>query len=444
MRVRPRTAAITALGLSGLLAAVAGQVVAAQTGPGPAEGKALANAGVVQQNDLPEGYAASATAAKATDDTGERAFYECMATTAPTPVAQSRGSVFVQADKAGTPEASSSQVDSVARVLEDSDAASANQELRRSDKGADCFKQQLLASIAQTPDVKDATATTKLVPITVEGADEAWAYAFDFNYVAKDQPAAGTGYLVGSRVGETLIDVTYAGAGRELSAEEAAAIAKEPVARVKKVVGNAKPQTKGHDSEPAAPGEEPADEAKAGLSELGDQVRSGAEAAKPKDDSEQDKSENTEPISPEIPSLSGRPGSDSPTPAQGKEQSAPAAPAAPAAPEAPAAPQEQSTTPGAPGVDPLPPAEGSQPAAPQDQSAPSSPGVVNPAPPAAGEPAAPAAPEANAAPPADATQPAAVPAAPQGPAEDSTLPGVNPIPGPEGSPIGGAVTPPQN
>lgn len=396
MRVRPRTAVTVALGLSGLLAVVAGQV-AANTGPSTDQAEALAAAGVVQQSDLPKGYFAPPMAANAADEEAqESAYYECLGTAAPAPVARNSGSVFVHADKAGSPGGSSSQVDSKARVLPDSDAAAAAQQLLGSEKGADCFKEQLLASINRMPDVTKPEATSTLVPISVKDADEAWAYKFDFSYLTKDKPVGGNGFVVGSRVGETLLDVTYAGSGREFTAEEAAGIARAAVERVKQVVGNSKSKVDGHDTEP---GGKPAKNEKSAPSadrddkaiEIDPQT-APIEKSKSADEPKQDSG-----IAPELPSL--RPGATDDA-------------AAPAEKAGPTAPQEQANV---PGVDPVPPTEGGQPApaAPDQAAVPVAPGV-DPVPPAAeGSQFAPAAPDA--------------PAPPDAPAVPGA-PGVDPVP----------------
>ncbi|MGQ0846360.1 MAG: hypothetical protein ACT4QF_19725 [Sporichthyaceae bacterium] len=237
MRIRPTTAAL-AVGLSGLLAASSvgpAAAVAALTEP---EAKAIANAGVVQQGDLPAGYFPPPTAAKKADTAADEAFYACLGTAQPTYLARNQGAVFVYAENVGSPGGVSSQVDSSAGVTTAAEAI-ANQTALRSEKGAECFRQQLAATIARSG-AADAQVGAKLEPVTVKGADEAWAYHFAFAYSANGQQAAGNGYLLGVRVGQALLKVTYAGGGRELTLAEAAAIAASPAARAAQVAKTAK------------------------------------------------------------------------------------------------------------------------------------------------------------------------------------------------------------
>lgn len=238
MRVRPTTA-VLAVGLTGLLAAASANPAAAVAALTEPEARAIANAGVVQQGDLPAGYFPPPTAAKQASDESEAAFYKCVGVPAPTYLARNQGPVFVYAEKVGSPGGTSTQVDSSADVASSLAEATANQASLRSEKAAECFRQQLADTIGRSG-ATESQVGAKLEAATVKGADEAWAYHFAFAYKQNGQQAGGNGYVLGVRVGQALMKVTYAGGGRELTLAEATAIAGSPAGRAAQVAKTAK------------------------------------------------------------------------------------------------------------------------------------------------------------------------------------------------------------
>lgn len=232
MRTRRRVAALT-LGLSGVLAAsLAGPAGAATVMTKP-QAKAVAAAGVVKNEDLPKGFFSPPFTASEPDRGDESAYYTCLGVKQPAFMARNTGSTFVTGKNLGKDDAWTAEVGSSADVADSVEAAEADQAAQRTAKAVGCYREQLAKDLARAGDLK--SVGVELVPATVAGADEAWAYQLSWTVTRDKQELSGNGYLVASRAGQALLKVLYTGSGKQFTVAEVTELAAKPLARAKQV-----------------------------------------------------------------------------------------------------------------------------------------------------------------------------------------------------------------
>ncbi len=230
MRISRTSAALTVglVGLLGLTSTGPAGAAAALTKP---QAKAIANVAVVMQKDLPKQYFTPPRSANEPDRKDERAFYKCLGIAEPSYLGRNVGMKFLYADKVGSPEATTLEVDSKADVVDSVDAAVANQQKLRTAKAVSCYRERLVKAISRNLRGTPKAVAVELLEATVAGADEAWAYRVTFTISSGGRDVSGNGYVLGARVGQALLTVAYTGSGKDFALDEVTALAAKPVAR---------------------------------------------------------------------------------------------------------------------------------------------------------------------------------------------------------------------
>ena len=198
----------------GALVAAAVQPVGAASDQDRDKAAAVTQAGVVVQNDIPTAF----TAGRPTDRTASRddaAFDRCLGVSPPEYVARNRGTSWVYWENVGSSEERAVGIFSTAAVTRSPAAATAHQRGMRTAAAAECYRENLRTMIARDLHSTPALVSVDVVPAKVKGADEAWAWQFSFNRMYNGEERSGKGYVVGSRVGRTLLTLTVLG-NREL------------------------------------------------------------------------------------------------------------------------------------------------------------------------------------------------------------------------------------
>ncbi|MGQ0846358.1 MAG: hypothetical protein ACT4QF_19715 [Sporichthyaceae bacterium] len=199
------------------------------------EAQAVAAAGVVRSTDLPPGYFGPPPGiASDPDGESEREFYACLGSGQPAYLARNRGGTFLFAEKVGTPQAVEVAVHSTADVADAQEAAVADQENLRTSKGARCYKKRLESHL-RAKRLTPKRLSVDLVRAVVPGADEAWVYRVEFAVTRQGEELERHGFVVGSRVGEALLEVSYLAGGRKADLATVLELAAKPVARVRQV-----------------------------------------------------------------------------------------------------------------------------------------------------------------------------------------------------------------
>jgi hypothetical protein len=229
MRVRWVTA--VALVCGGVLAGV--QPVEAASDPQLHKAESVARAGVVLRDDIPIAFTES-RAPEHNADRDDKAFAACLGTT-PRYVAWNRGTSWVYWENLGTVQERAIGIFSTASVAPAVGDAVAEQQTMRTDQAAQCYRERLATMISRDLRSRPESVNVDVVAATVKGADEAWAWQFTFNRMYEGMELSGKGYVVGSRVGRTLLTVTVLG-NRELGELPAMLdLAAQPVRRVRAV-----------------------------------------------------------------------------------------------------------------------------------------------------------------------------------------------------------------
>lgn len=223
---------VLALVCGGVLAGT--QPVEAASDPSQRKAESVARAGVILQNDIPLAFTAS-RAGDGDADRDDATFAACLGRTAPVSVARTRGTSWVYWENLGTSQERSVGIFSTASVLQATGEATAEQRVMRTDRATRCYRERLRTMIARDLDSTPDAVSVDLVAATVKGADEAWAWQFSFLRTYQGEERSGKGYVVGSRVGRTLLTLTVLG-NRELGDLPAMLdLAAQPVARVRSV-----------------------------------------------------------------------------------------------------------------------------------------------------------------------------------------------------------------
>lgn len=198
----------------GALLAAAGQPVGAASGMDREKAAAVSEAGVVLQSDIPIAF----TAGRSTDRAASRddaAFHKCLGVSPPTYLALNRGTSWVYWENLGSSQERSVGIFSTAAVTKSPAAAMTHQRAMGTSAGADCYRETLRTMIARDLHSTPELVNVDLMPAKVKGADEAWAWQFSFNRIFRGEEHSGKGYVVGSRVGRTVLTLTVLG-NREL------------------------------------------------------------------------------------------------------------------------------------------------------------------------------------------------------------------------------------
>lgn len=224
MRTAATAVAVT-LGLCGLLASSA----AAITRP---EAQAVAAAGVVRAGDLPRNYFSPPRTSAEPDRSAEVEFYGCLGSRQAKYLARDLGPTFLYAEGLGTPQGKSVSVASTADVATEQEAAAADQQNLRTTKAARCYRKRLDSQL-RAQRVRPKAVSVTLVPAAVPGADEAWAYRYTFTVSNAGTEVSRAGFVVGARVGQALLSVSYTVGGQQVSLATVTELAAKPVARVR-------------------------------------------------------------------------------------------------------------------------------------------------------------------------------------------------------------------
>lgn len=229
------TTTVVAAGLCGVMLTLGASPAVAGAGLSAPEAQAIASAGVVRASDLPPGYFGPPPGVAATPDSeGEEEFYACLGAGQPDYLARNRGGAFLFAEKVGTPQATEVAVHSAADVADAEAAAIADQENLRTSKGARCYSKRVDAHLRATR-LAPKQLSVDLVRAVVPGADEAWAYRVEFVVTRQGKDVARNGFVVGARVGEALLEVSYLAGGQQAALATVLDLAAKPVARVRQV-----------------------------------------------------------------------------------------------------------------------------------------------------------------------------------------------------------------
>jgi hypothetical protein len=232
MRTRRRIAALT-VGLSGVLAATLAGPAGAATVLTKPQAKAIVAAGVVKNDDLPKGFFSPPFTAAEPDRADEVEYYTCLGVKRPEFLARNTGTTFLTGKNLGKDDAWTLEVGSSADVVDSLEVAEADQAAQRTAKAVSCYREQLAEDLSRGAELK--SVGVELVPATVAGADEAWAYRLTWTVTRDQQEITGNGYLVGSRVGQALLKVLYTGSGKQFTVAEVTGLAAKPLARAKQV-----------------------------------------------------------------------------------------------------------------------------------------------------------------------------------------------------------------
>ncbi len=154
----------------------------------------LAEAGVLRPADMP-GF--TVTTRQPQDvAAAEKGLYTCLRTPRPGYVSRDPGNVWSK----GT-----LQVTSAGDVLKSAAAAKQGLAAAQSARGPKCFAEFLLAGLVRP--ASDTTAVAEKVPVSVPGADGAFAVRLELTVTDANGPTTFTGYLVGAVVGAVQISV---------------------------------------------------------------------------------------------------------------------------------------------------------------------------------------------------------------------------------------------
>lgn len=228
--MRTGTTVIAVVGL--LLATGPGPATAAGALTGP-EAQAIAAGGIVHAGDLPRDYFSPPRTSVEPDRSAEVEFYGCLGSRQPEYLARNVGPTFLYAESLGTPQAKSVSVASTADVATEQEAATADQQNLRTAKAARCYRKRLDSQLrAQRVQPKGLSVT--LVRAAVPGADEAWAYRYAFTASNRGTEVSRAGFVVGARVGQALLSVSYTVSGQQVTLATVTELAAKPVARVQR------------------------------------------------------------------------------------------------------------------------------------------------------------------------------------------------------------------
>jgi hypothetical protein len=182
-------------------ALIAPAATAAATGSAPAitaaKAKKLARAGVLTAADMP-GYTGTRNPYDPTDAADDKAFYACLGAKVPTYVARNRGASYEKGPRS---------MDSSSYVLPSVKAAKADLKASTSAKVPGCMKQALKRSV-EREGATVRSVTVKKVPVTVAGADGAFAYRIVLDAQVDDILIRIAGFQVGVLVGQTEISLS--------------------------------------------------------------------------------------------------------------------------------------------------------------------------------------------------------------------------------------------
>jgi hypothetical protein len=184
----------------------------------PAHARRLATAAVLLDSDLPGFNAHPQPAAAATD----RAFYNCVGITYPVYLRRAYGTAFTKGRL---------EIDSSADVVASAAQAADQAKALNTARAATCYNDGLKASLEEKgSNITDVTTT--LVPVSVPGAADAFAY----HVIIKRTGFNGAGgldiYTVLARVGQTQITITDNMTDTPASLDEAAKLAAIVAGRV--------------------------------------------------------------------------------------------------------------------------------------------------------------------------------------------------------------------
>lgn len=164
-----------------------------------AQAKKLAKAALVKARDLP-GYECEANTAEPTDAADEAALYACLGVKVPKYAAENLGATY---------SSGAVVIDSASSVVATVKAARKDFKAVTSKKAAGCFKQQFENSL-ERDGFEVESLSVKKVPVTIAGADGAFAYRYSVRAGAEGQHVHLIGYQLGVLVGQVEFQVSPA------------------------------------------------------------------------------------------------------------------------------------------------------------------------------------------------------------------------------------------
>jgi hypothetical protein len=182
----------------------------------------LVNAGILIADDLP-GFVNTPVVPGPDADRTEEELYRCLRVAQAVYVARNPGREWVKGPV---------QVTSSADAFKSAKAAKQDMNASKSGLAPGCFTEVLQAKFA--PPGTSALSSNNRVPVTVSGADDAFAIEISFTVSGTQDPKKYTGYLIGAVTGAVRVNVLYVHTdGTKPALADASKLVGSALARVK-------------------------------------------------------------------------------------------------------------------------------------------------------------------------------------------------------------------